>query len=133
MIIVVFSAFVLSSWVFTQCEPIEHISLHPGTSSLCIPRPLHPMSPVPQAFASFLAAALVLIPSPSHGRARNVPTLSLILWLFVLNVAHGVNVIVWWDNLEVKLLIWCDIGMAAVLNLLDPSCSRITSPTHVSV
>lgn len=68
------------------------------------------MSPVPQAFVSFLAAVLVLIPLPTHWRARNVPTVSLILWLFALNVAHGVNVIVWWDNVQLKLLVWCDIG-----------------------
>lgn len=68
------------------------------------------MSPAPQAFVSFLAAVLVLIPLPTHWRARNIPTVSLILWLFVLNVAHGVNVIVWWDNLQLQLLVWCDIG-----------------------
>ncbi|PIL26111.1 hypothetical protein GSI_11865 [Ganoderma sinense ZZ0214-1] len=73
------------------------------------------MSPVPQAVASFLAAALVLIPLPSHWRARNVPTISLAIWLFVLNVAHGVNVIVWWDNLQLKLLIWCDIVSKLVI------------------
>ncbi|TBU29733.1 pheromone A receptor-domain-containing protein [Dichomitus squalens] len=73
------------------------------------------MSPIPQAFASFLAATVVLIPLPSHSRARNVPTISLIVWLFVLNVAHGVNVIVWWDNLELRLLIWCDVVSKLVI------------------
>ncbi|KAI0651373.1 GPCR fungal pheromone mating factor [Trametes meyenii] len=67
------------------------------------------MTAVPRAFASFLAAFLVLTPLPWHWRARNIPTLSLILWLFVLNVAHGVNVIEWYDNIDVKLQIWCDI------------------------
>lgn len=73
------------------------------------------MSPVPQAVASFLAATLVLVPLPSHWRARNVPTLSLILWLFAVNVAHGINVIAWWGNVDVKFLIWCDIGASRCL------------------
>ncbi|KAM5538797.1 hypothetical protein V8D89_007519 [Ganoderma adspersum] len=66
------------------------------------------MSAAPRAFASFLAAAIVLVPLPGHWRARNIPTLSLIAWLFVLNVAHGVNVVEWYDNTEIKLKIWCD-------------------------
>lgn len=61
-------------------------------------------------FASFLAALLVLIPLPGHWRARNIPTLSIIAWLFLVNVAHGVNTIVWSDNFDLKLLVWCDIG-----------------------
>ncbi|KAI0350982.1 fungal pheromone STE3G-protein-coupled receptor [Trametes cingulata] len=73
------------------------------------------MSPVPQAFASFLAAVLVLVPLPWHWRARNIPTLSLIAWLFMVNVAHGVNVILWWGNLEIKLVIWCDIVSKLVI------------------
>ena len=67
------------------------------------------MSAAPRAFASFLAAALVLVPLPGHWRARNIPTLSLIAWLFFLNVARGVNVIEWYDTVEIKLKIWCDI------------------------
>nr|AYF56467.1 pheromone receptor [Coriolopsis trogii] len=67
------------------------------------------MSAIPRAFASFLAAVLVLVPLPGHWRARNIPTLSLIAWLFIINFAHGVNVIEWYDNVEIKLKIWCDI------------------------
>ncbi|RPD76936.1 STE3-domain-containing protein [Lentinus tigrinus ALCF2SS1-7] len=67
------------------------------------------MSAAPRAFASFLAAVLVLVPLPGHWRARNIPTLSLIAWLSFLNVAHGVNVIEWYDNTDIKLKIWCDI------------------------
>ena len=61
-------------------------------------------------FASFLAAVLVLIPLPGHWRARNVATLSIIAWLFLVNVAHGVNTIAWAHNIEIKLVVWCDIG-----------------------
>lgn len=59
--------------------------------------------------ASFLAAVLVLPPLPWHWRARNVPTLSIIVWLFIVNLTHGVNAIVWYHNVEAQLVVWCDI------------------------
>lgn len=60
--------------------------------------------------ASFLAAVLVLIPLPWHWRARNIPTLSIIFWLFVVNMTHGVNAIVWYHNVEIRLVVWCEIS-----------------------
>ncbi|KAH8101256.1 putative fungal pheromone GPCR, STE3-type [Cristinia sonorae] len=60
-------------------------------------------------FGAFLAALLVLIPLPGHWRARNIPTLSIIAWLFVINVTHGINTIAWSDNFDMKLAVWCDI------------------------
>ncbi|KAI0632780.1 pheromone A receptor-domain-containing protein [Trametes polyzona] len=68
------------------------------------------------AFAAFLAAVLVLIPLPWHWRARNIPTLSLIAWLFMINVAHGVNVILWWGNLKIRVVVWCDIVSKLVIS-----------------
>ena len=76
------------------------------------------MSAAPRAFASFLAALLVLLPLPGHWRARNIPTLSLIAWLFILNVVHGVNVIEWYDNTEIKLKVWCDISTYTFLRII---------------
>ncbi|CAL1697581.1 unnamed protein product [Somion occarium] len=58
---------------------------------------------------TILAAILVLIPLPSHWRARNVATLSLIGWLFVMNLIYAVNSFVWSDNSQPRLLVWCDI------------------------
>jgi pheromone a factor receptor len=59
--------------------------------------------------AAFIAAFLVLVPAFWHWRARNVPTLSLIVWLFTLNVICGVNSLVWSDNVLDKAPVWCDI------------------------
>ncbi|KZT69399.1 fungal pheromone STE3G-protein-coupled receptor [Daedalea quercina L-15889] len=58
---------------------------------------------------AFIAAVLVLIPLPSHWRARNVAILSLIAWLFVVDLIYGVNTIVWAGNVEVRIVVWCDI------------------------
>ena len=82
-----------------------------GTSHL-----LSPSSPARSAMrypilpaGAFLAAFLVLIPACWHWRTRNVPTLSLIVWLFTLNVVYGANSLVWSDNVRDKAPVWCDI------------------------
>ncbi|KAJ7248821.1 GPCR fungal pheromone mating factor, partial [Mycena rebaudengoi] len=59
--------------------------------------------------ASFICAALVLVPLPWHWRAGTVPTISIALWLFVLNFINGVNTALWMDSIETKALVWCDI------------------------
>ncbi|KAI0776713.1 GPCR fungal pheromone mating factor [Trametes elegans] len=65
----------------------------------------YPILPV----SAFIGAFLVLIPVPSHWRARNYATVSLVAWLFVLDIVYGVNASIWSDNVRVRLLVWCDI------------------------
>ncbi|KAG2133677.1 GPCR fungal pheromone mating factor [Suillus bovinus] len=50
---------------------------------------------------SFLAALSLLLPLPSQWRARNVATLSIIAWLFVLNFVYGVDAIIWSNNVNI--------------------------------
>ncbi|KAJ3568208.1 hypothetical protein NP233_g5864 [Leucocoprinus birnbaumii] len=57
----------------------------------------------------FVAAFLVLIPFPWHWQARNVPTLSLMTWLFVVNLIDGVNSLLWAGSAAIKVPVWCDI------------------------
>ncbi|KAI1782021.1 putative fungal pheromone GPCR, STE3-type [Ganoderma leucocontextum] len=102
------------------------------------------MTVVPLSFASFLAAAVVLVPLPGHWRARNIPTLSLIAWLFILNVAHGVNVIEWYDNTEIhqfssvsKLVIGANMAIPAAcfclaLRLEGIAAIRSVKTSHTS-
>ncbi|KAJ7071635.1 Rcb2.42 [Mycena amicta] len=59
---------------------------------------------------AFLGAALVLVPLPWHWRARNVPTLSIIAWVFMSNIILGTNAIIWADNIHVVARVWCDIS-----------------------
>ncbi|KAI0078456.1 fungal pheromone STE3G-protein-coupled receptor [Panus rudis PR-1116 ss-1] len=59
--------------------------------------------------AAVIAAILVLAPLPSHWRARNVATLSLIAWFFVMNLIYGVNALVWARNSAPRIVVWCDI------------------------
>ncbi|KAF9238458.1 pheromone A receptor-domain-containing protein [Melanogaster broomeanus] len=58
---------------------------------------------------AFLAAALLFLPLPWHWRARNVATLSIITWLFVLNIIYGVDALIWGDNVNIVFVVWCDI------------------------
>ncbi|KAJ7182510.1 fungal pheromone STE3G-protein-coupled receptor [Mycena crocata] len=61
------------------------------------------------AIGAFLASSLVLVPLPWHWRARNIATLSMIAWLFVANLTYAINSIIWADNLNVVVPVWCDI------------------------
>ncbi|EPQ55604.1 STE3-like pheromone receptor [Gloeophyllum trabeum ATCC 11539] len=58
---------------------------------------------------AFLCATLILLPLPWHWRAANVATLSIIVWLFVLNVIYGVDAVIWANNAEIVIPVWCDI------------------------
>ncbi|KDQ16884.1 hypothetical protein BOTBODRAFT_30259 [Botryobasidium botryosum FD-172 SS1] len=52
---------------------------------------------------------------PSHWRARNVATLSVAFWLFINNVIQGVNSIIWANDVEIKIPVWCDITTKLVI------------------
>ncbi|KAJ6457690.1 putative fungal pheromone GPCR, STE3-type [Mycena sanguinolenta] len=61
------------------------------------------------ATSAFIAAALVLVPLPGHWRAQNIATLSIIAWLFVLNLSYAINALIWAGNANIVALMWCDI------------------------
>lgn len=59
---------------------------------------------------AFLAALSLLLPLPWHWRAGNVATLSIIAWLIVVNIIYGVDAIVWGNNVDIVIPVWCDIS-----------------------
>ena len=81
----------------------------------------YPILPV----GAFIAAFLVLIPAFWHWRAGNVPTVSLIVWLFTLNVVYGANSLAWSNNVWDKAPIWCNI-----CGCLGPCFESYTSCSH---
>nr|GAT61295.1 pheromone receptor Rcb2 B44 [Mycena chlorophos] len=82
----------------------------PATPSL-LRSPIHdPVMHNALPFAAFLGAILVLVPLPWHWRARNVPTLSIIAWVFISNIIVGTDAILWADSIEVFAQVWCDIS-----------------------
>ncbi|THG94558.1 hypothetical protein EW026_g6940 [Hermanssonia centrifuga] len=72
---------------------------------------MHPELP----YIAFLAAALVLVPLPWHWRAGNVATLSMIFWLFLVDVIYGVDAVVWANNVEIVVPVWCDITTKVIV------------------
>ena len=72
---------------------------------------------------AFFSAFLVLVPLPSHWRARNVATLALIFWLFFADFIYGVNSILWAGNVLDHAPVWCDISMYSCFFSLHESYS----------
>ncbi|KAI0312764.1 pheromone A receptor-domain-containing protein [Amylostereum chailletii] len=58
---------------------------------------------------AFIAALLVLVPIPWHWRARSVPTLSMIAWLFIDCLTIGINSLIWAGSVQEVVPVWCDI------------------------
>ncbi|KIJ47227.1 hypothetical protein M422DRAFT_28897 [Sphaerobolus stellatus SS14] len=58
---------------------------------------------------SIICSTLALVALPAQIRARSIPTIALSLWLFVAAFTRGINAIVWSSNVDIKLLVWCDI------------------------
>lgn len=70
---------------------------------------------------SIIAALSLLLPLPWHWRSRNVATLSIIVWLFLINIVYAVDALLWGNSLRIMIPVWCDI-----------SKSRCTIPTTSS-
>lgn len=65
----------------------------------------HPELPL----ISFLCFVMVLSVLPSHLRAGSVAIIALIGWLSVMNLIRGINSILWSNNIDIKVPVWCDI------------------------
>lgn len=59
---------------------------------------------------AIISALSLLLPLSWHWRAGNVATLSIIGWLFVSNIIYAVDSLVWADNLDIVIPVWCDIS-----------------------
>ncbi|KAF8596936.1 STE-3-like pheromone receptor [Ceratobasidium sp. AG-I] len=89
---------------------------------------------------SFICTILVLVPLPWHWKARNVATLSIIVWLALVNIVRGINAIVWSGSTVVKYPVWCDITTKIIIgaNLALPASTlcicrylaTVASPRH---
>lgn len=60
----------------------------------------------------FLGAGFAFLPLPWVIRKRplNIPVLMSAFWLIQYNLFLGINSIIWRDNVERKMLVYCDIG-----------------------
>ena len=83
--------------------------------------PTYPLYPA----ASILAAVLLLLVLLTGfvRQSWNLGVAFLCFWLFFENLTAAINAIVWADNSDVKLYVYCDIGT------LHQLASAITSRT----
>ena len=70
--------------------------------------PTHPLYPI----ASFLASVMLLLVLLTSfvRQSWNFGVALLCFWLFIENLVHGISAIVWSDNFDIKLDVYCDIG-----------------------
>lgn len=84
--------------------------------------PSYPLLPV----ATFISAFILLLVMLSNVvRQRwNLGVTFLCFWLFVEHVTDGANFIIWADNADVKLWVYCDIGKLYLLHTRDRTLNR---------
>ncbi|VDB87006.1 unnamed protein product [Peniophora sp. CBMAI 1063] len=69
--------------------------------------PTYPLFPV----AAFLAAGMLLLILMTSliRQSWNLGVAFLCFWLFIANLTRGINAIIWADNADIKLYVYCDI------------------------
>lgn len=92
--------------------------------------PTYPLYPVA---ASIAAAMLFLVLLTSLIRQSwNLGVAFLCFWLFLDNITLAANAIIWSDNYDVKLYVYCDIGeyyvaLCAVTDIRDTHAASLIS------
>jgi len=66
------------------------------------------LSPAYAVF-NFLGIFFILLPAGWHWSARNTATLLFIFWCLVSVVPAAINSVVWYDRVDIKAPIYCDI------------------------
>ncbi|KAJ7034227.1 GPCR fungal pheromone mating factor [Mycena alexandri] len=62
-----------------------------------------------------IAALSLFLALPWHWRARNVATLAIIFWLFIINMIFAIDAIIWKDSFEIRAAVWCDITTKLII------------------
>ena len=71
--------------------------------------PTYPLCPI----ACFLSAAMLLLVLLTSfvRQSWNLGVAFLCFWLFWDDLTLGINAIIWSDNADIKLYVYCDIGL----------------------
>ncbi|KAA1466863.1 STE3-domain-containing protein [Dentipellis sp. KUC8613] len=67
---------------------------------------------------SFLSLFGLILILPGQVKSPTIPAVSVIFWLFVSNLIHGVNSIVWAGNTAIHSPAWCDIATKLLLGAM---------------
>jgi len=58
---------------------------------------------------SFLSVSLLVLVLPAQVHYHSIPSASIVAWLFVCNLIHGINTVLWLGNQAEHAPLWCDI------------------------
>ncbi|VDB87017.1 unnamed protein product [Peniophora sp. CBMAI 1063] len=87
--------------------------------------PTYPLYPV----ACFVSSAMLLLVLATSfiRQSWNLGVAFLCFWLFFENLAGGVNTIIWSDNADVKLYVYCDIvsHLSMITSVVKPMATLI--------
>ncbi|KAF5329464.1 hypothetical protein D9619_009290 [Psilocybe cf. subviscida] len=61
------------------------------------------------AVISFLFAVLISALAPVERVRSSIPHTAIIWWFVLVNLIHGVNAVLWLDNINIHIPVWCDI------------------------
>lgn len=59
---------------------------------------------------SFLSTLLLFLILPAQVHHYSIPSASIILWLILCNIIHGINSVIWFGNQAEHAPVWCDIS-----------------------
>jgi hypothetical protein len=76
---------------------------------------------------------LIVLTTCSVRKSWNLGVVFLCFWLFWEDLTLGINAIIWSNNAEIKLYVYCDIGDLLASLHLPPIDLRINSVTHLQV
>ncbi|VDC04730.1 unnamed protein product [Peniophora sp. CBMAI 1063] len=89
--------------------------------------PTYPLYPI----ACFLSSAMLLLVLLTSfiRRSWNLGVALLCFWLFLGNLTAGINAIIWSDNADIKLYVYCDIvsHLFMIASIVKPMATLIIS------
>jgi hypothetical protein len=77
--------------------------------------PTYPLYPIVSIISS--ACMLLILTTNFVRRSWNLGVSFLCFWLFWSTLTDGIDAVIWADNMDIKLYIWCDIGNHSTLIL----------------
>lgn len=81
------------------------------------PRTPYPITPI----GDFIGFILSVLPLVSHSRMQswNVGIWVCAFWVGTMNLSNFVKMIVWHNNVDIVIPVWCDIGKVTFWRSVD--------------
>jgi pheromone a factor receptor len=60
---------------------------------------------------SFICFIFLVVFIPVRRVRCSVVNLAIVSWLSGCNLVHGINALIWAGNVDIRVPVWCDIGI----------------------